>query len=363
MRIFYVAAAAAAFCTPAYANPTFILDDIGGVALGSQARAGFAAAAALWSSAFSNNVTIRLDVGFQKLGPGVLGQTSSSSSDIAYSAVRTALQKRSATATERGSAASLAPTLAFESNTVNGVTTAATHVWDAKSAYDNQYLSVNTADQRALGLLSNADTTIDASIVFSSAYKWSFTGKALPGTFDFIGIAAHEIGHALGFVSGVDTADQYAKFGYGGLDQSAWGTPLDLFRYQNGKRDWTVGGTPCLSVNGGATCGAAFATGYYTGDRQQASHWLNGKHLGVFNPTASAGATLQISGNDLAALDAIGWNLAATPNPATNIHWGANLGTGATGGFSNIVVAEPASFALLGLGVAGLARARRSRPR
>ncbi len=362
MRSVFLAAAIAAVCAPACASPTFIFTDQGGVGVGTQARAGFMAAAALWSSAFSNNVTIRLDVGFQKLGSGILGSTGSSSTDVAYSDVRTALQARSATATERGTAASLAPTLAFESNTINGVTKASTKVYDTNGNYDNQYLSVNTAEQRALGLLSNNDPTIDAGITFSSAFKWTFdaSGGVTRGTYDFVGIAAHEIGHALGFVSGIDSSDWYAKFGYTDMDQTAWGTPLDLFRYQNGIRDWTVGGVPCFSITSGKTCGAGFATGYYTGDHQQASHWKNGKGLGIMNPTVVAGTTLKISGNDLAAFDSLGWDLATTPNPVGNVHWATNVGTAGTGGQTHTLVPEPVnlSFAALGFATFGIARRR-----
>src|SRR5882762_11639931 len=69
----------------------FALHNIGGVAPGSQAEAGFQRAAALWQSFLGDPVTVRLDVGFSSLGPGILGSTGSASKVVSYSAVRAAL--------------------------------------------------------------------------------------------------------------------------------------------------------------------------------------------------------------------------------------------------------------------------------
>ncbi len=199
-------AAALTISAPAFAGPTFILNDVGGVGVGTQARAGFTAAAALWSSVFSNKVTIDLNVGFQALGKGVLGQTGSTSNDVSYTNVRSALTRDATSVDDRSAVASLAPTLSFMSNTLSGgVTNATTHILENNQANrDTQYLSANTADQKALGLISAQSATVDASITFSSALKWTFDASqgVAKGTYDFVGIAAHEIGHALGFVSG-----------------------------------------------------------------------------------------------------------------------------------------------------------------
>lgn len=353
--------------TPALASPTFILNDVGGVGAGTQARAGFAAAAALWSSVFSNNVTIELNVGFQALSKGVLGQTGSTSTNVSYGNLRSALAKDATSSDDRSAVASLAPTLSFLSNTPQGgVTNALTHVLENNQANrDTQYLAVNTADQKALGLVAAQSTAVDASITFSSTFKWTFDASqgVAKGTYDFVGIAAHEIGHALGFVSGVDTADAYAHAGASGLDATAWGSPLDLFRYDMaGARDWTLGGTPCLSVDGGEDCGARFATGYYKGDRYQASHWKHGLHLGIMDPGAAPGTLLGIGPNDLQAFDVIGWNLAPPGTNSNRITWGTVHETPNPETPPNIVataVPEPGVIALLGLGMACVILGRR----
>jgi len=368
MRITLLAVGAAlTIAAPALAGPTFILNDIGGVGAGTQARAGFTAAAALWSSVFSNNVTLDLNVGFQALSSGVLGQTGSASTDVSYANVRSALVKNAATADDRSAVASLAPTLSFITNTLSGgVTNALTHVLENNQASrDTQYLSVNTANQKALGLMPARSAAVDAVITFSSAFKWTFDASqgVAKSTYDFVGIAAHEIGHALGFVSGVDTADAYAQASVSGLDSTAWGTPLDLFRYDTaGGRDWTVGGTPCLSVDGGENCGAGFATGYSKGDHYQASHWKHGYHLGIMDPAIALGQLLSIGPNDLQAFDAIGWNLAAPRANTSRVTWGPVHETPNPESPSNIVttaVPEPGAITLFGLGIIASAIARR----
>ncbi len=173
---------------------------------GHSGARGIHAAAALWSSVFSNKVMIDLNVGFQALGKSVLGQTGSTSNDVSYTNVRSALTRDATSVDDRSAVASLAPTLSFMSNTPSGgVTNATTHILENNQANrDTQYLYVNTADQKALGLISAQSATTDASITFSSAFKWTFDASqgVAKGTYDFVGIAAHEIGHALGFVSG-----------------------------------------------------------------------------------------------------------------------------------------------------------------
>ena len=46
---------------------TFVLNDLGGVGVGTQARAGFEAAAAMWSKFLKDPITINLDVKFSTL--------------------------------------------------------------------------------------------------------------------------------------------------------------------------------------------------------------------------------------------------------------------------------------------------------
>jgi hypothetical protein len=100
-------------------------------------------------------------------------------------------------------------------------------------------------------------------------------------------------------------------------------TTLDLFKFSsrstgsgggNGVIDWTADSVDkSFSVDGGTTLIAPFSNG----TTFEESHWKNNLGLGLMDPTAVAGELLAFSSNDLRAMDVIGFNLVAVPEPAT----------------------------------------------
>ena len=305
---------------------TFTLHNIGGVTPGSQAEAGFLRATALWQSFLGDTVNIRLDVGFSSLGPGILGSTGSAGKVVSYAAVRAALTADQSSSDDAAAVASLSAgsSLAFFTNNSAG-----TRVFDNDGSANNTFLDVNTANLKALGITTDAngqpvDTgAADGNITFSSDFNWDFdpSNGINPGAIDFVGVAFHEIGHALGFVSGVDTVDYYSGSGPGGrtnLNPYAIFSTLDLFRYSgSGVRDLSYGGTRYFSLNGGITNLALFSTGDFQGDGNQASHWKDGLGIGIMDPTSvPAGQANVVTSRDIQALDVIGWNLAGSQGPA-----------------------------------------------
>jgi PEP-CTERM motif len=343
----------------------FILNDLGGVGVGSQARAGFEAAAALWSSVLLDPITIRLDVRFAALGPNILGSTGSTTNSISYSGLRSVMQADAKSATDASAVASLqAGPLRFVTNEppVSGPIDARTRFIDNNNTVDNNNIQINTAQVKALGLspVYNANTNPgqrDGSVSFSTLFNWDFdrSDGIGAGLIDFVGVAAHEIGHALGFRSGVDLADANALPGRAGpngargLNGLAWGTVLDLFRYGEfdgvETLDWSIGGSPCMSIDAGASCVGDLSTGAFNGDGRQASHWKDDilldtfTPLGIMDPTATGKGGLRpfmaITAADLIAFDAIGYDVAQVPEPTT---W---------------------AIVLTGLGLAGVATRRR----
>jgi hypothetical protein len=210
------AVAAAASLAAACAQATTInLVDLGGVA-GSPAEQGFQIAAGYWGSLFTNNATINLGVKFAPLATGIIGSTGSTRMDYTVANWETAIN-----ATKSGSALDqsiVLPTL--NGGGISGLTVgvgAGGNNDTSVSALLNgtqtasKVLYANSSVVKALGGTVSDPTALDGSITFSSNFAFDFnpTNGVDANTFDFIGVAIHEIGHALGFVSGVDFFDYY----------------------------------------------------------------------------------------------------------------------------------------------------------
>lgn len=297
----------------------------------------FIAAAGLWSARFNDNVTVKLTVGTGTLGAGILGQAGSRSISYSYTDVRNALSADASSVADSTAVAHLAAGSSVgmlinrTSDNPDGAGSAKPYV-DSVSA-NNETIMLNAANARALGLGFGAGgvpgdcVDCDAFIQFSTGFTWDHDrSNGIHGNaYDFVGIAAHEIGHALGFVSGVDVLDFNSPPNNGPFpaNQLTFLTSLDLFRYSasstaSGVIDWTADNREkYFSIDGGATVGPLFSTGETFGDGRQASHWKDNLGLGIMDPTAGTGELLSIGANDLMAFDVIGWNVAVVPEPAT----------------------------------------------
>lgn len=289
----------------------FNLDFSADIQQNPQAMNAFQTAANIWSSLLADPVTINIDLNYKPLSQGTLGTAYSTQLRGGYNVVRD-LVSNNAGETNNSMEQQLLPNLPTSSQF---------GAYLPESFALNGMMSITQANYLALG--GQRITSSDGSITFSSSYNWDFdpTDGITAGHYDFVGVAIHEIGHILGFISEVDYVDLVLD-----LDTtSEYIEPsvLDLFRFSTADldSDFNFTNTPRNLVPGLSASmffgdsSALMSTGSRTGDGYQASHFKDNLGIGIMDPTFASGQTGIITENDLMAFDLIGWQI--IPEPAT----------------------------------------------
>ncbi|MDQ5847138.1 MAG: NF038122 family metalloprotease, partial [Acidobacteriota bacterium] len=181
--------------------------------------AAFERAAAVWTARIKSPVTVsmKIDYGSNRANgtafpSDILGSTSSGSISDYYPSVRAKLiGSASDPVTELGIYNSL-PASVIPTDTGDG-----------------SVIAISRSLSQTLGFLSPEPDTVVATISFNKTFAFDFNPDdgIDPGKIDFVGVAAHEIGHALGFTS---------NSGEGSTAQVAlW----DMFRFRPGTTSGT----------------------------------------------------------------------------------------------------------------------------
>jgi hypothetical protein len=256
----------------------------------------FAAVVDTFQSLYTNNATINITVYWGPTGPftnGIsLGRSYMMAFGSSYPEITNALRTHRASLADTNSVASL----------------------PASDPTGGGPWWVPRAEVKILGLpisgISPNDSVNDGSVGFASnvVYALDPNNRAVPGEYDFVAVAQHEVSEVLGRITF-------------GLKTNIGFVPFDLFRFtNNGARSFTPNVTNAyFSVDNGATVLKSFYTNSNLGDIQD---WKSSSTPDAFDAFASGSAVRPISTADIATLDVLGYNgpgLAAPHLAAMNL--------------------------------------------
>jgi hypothetical protein len=290
------------------------LTDVGANPMTEAQMAAFERAAAQWERTFDDPITVRLNVAWDELAWGILAEARSSKTTSRYDYALLALAFDNDSQQERDAIGRML-TIPISVRDVNGT----------RQVNGRDGITMTTANAKALGLGTGRDPSwgerlpggADASIRFNTRYLIEYdldrTDGSDPNLYDFETVAAHEIGHALGFTSVTDTQDANPSFA---LDP----TPLDLWRFREGLpdevREITAG--PAEYYDSVMNF-IEFSQGLSVADprcntddqRCGASHWRDQTVMLMdllMDPTLGFGEVKDVGWHDKHALDYIGYD-------------------------------------------------------
>ncbi|MBW8015537.1 MAG: hypothetical protein FVQ82_05060 [Planctomycetes bacterium] len=290
------------------------MTDVGVSPMTADQLGAFLEAASIWEAKFSDPVTVHINIAFDSLPFGVLGSTGSARTTHSYTSVRAAL---------------IADASTPEQATINSMPISSLPIKDISGDRSDSLITMTTANAKALGLgtgldtlYTNPPTGVDAEMKFSTSFASTFdyiTSDGIDaGKTDFVGVATHEIGHALGFVSLTDIQDAnpdyvlhpsvldfYRFFDLGFPFGHAMAT--DRRRTLAGPAEYSdLSPSDKVPFSYGSADSSDPACDSVTGSCQ-ASHWRDDQGL-LMDPTLGRGIRHTIKTKDMHAFDFIGWN-------------------------------------------------------
>jgi len=248
-----------------------------------------------YQTTFTDPVVINLHVGWGEingnpLNPGNLGQSLTNQRAFTYAVVRSALVADAKTGDDATAVASL----------------------PSVDPTPGKNFVMSNAEAKALGLLAPNAQGVDGWVGFDNTATFTFdpNNRAVPGAYDFIGLAHHEITEVMG------------RYGFGQNGGGGRDSPIDLFRYSApGVRDLAPahgGAANYFSIDGGVTTIKTFNT-VCCGDL---SDW-SGATFDAYNAFLTRGQVMRTSPGDLTVMDALGYD--RVPEPATWLLLGSGL--------------------------------------
>lgn len=265
---------------------------------------------------FTEDITVHINFDYQPLASGILAQASRDTVMMPYKSVRSKLLNKT---NFEAKLMQLHPV----DDTISLFSTGGVRIVSQ--------LQLTRANAKALGLLNPNDGAEDSAITFSSSFAWSFDEfQGIPNTYSLFSVIVHEVGHALGFVSGVDSSEVPTLLdAYRHSDESlTTGRPsiswlpdereptCDVPKYFfTSPIDMNPNSKTCV-LAGGCNKFVEYSKGKKNGCDSQGSHWRDGQNIGIMDPTFAPQEFNGLSGNDILAFFYMGW----TPSDITILY-------------------------------------------